>query len=84
MQTQAKIENALTIDSMKPGEEAVITGYTEDIADEIRLLEVGLIVGTIVRFIKKAPFGDPIQIRVRGFDLFLRRNLAKGIIAEYR
>ena len=42
---------------------------------------MGLINIRVVRFVKKAPFGDSIQIRIRGFDLSLRRNLAKGIIA---
>ncbi|MCA9740155.1 MAG: ferrous iron transport protein A [Deferribacteres bacterium] len=72
----------MTLDLMRPGEEAVISGYHNDVEDEaLRLLEMGLIIGSVVRFIKKAPFGDPIQIRIRGFDLSLRRNLARSIIA---
>lgn len=71
-----------TLDSLRPGEEAIISGYEADVLDdELRLLEMGLIIGSVVRFVKQAPFGDPIQIRIRGFDMSLRRNLAKGIIA---
>lgn len=77
-------ETIRTIDTLRPGEEAVITGYSEELAEETRILEMGLIIGSVVRFIKKAPFGDPIQIRVRGFDLSLRRSLARGIHAEPR
>lgn len=71
-----------SLDMLQPGEEAIITGYSDDLTDdEIRLLEMGLIIGSVVRFIKIAPFGDPIQIRLRGFDLSLRRKLARSIFA---
>lgn len=79
-----EVANTLTLDNLRPGEEAIIAGYTDEIADELRILEMGLIIGSVVRFIKHAPFGDPIQIRVRGFDLFLRRKLAKRIITQPR
>ena len=69
-----------TLNDLHPGEEAVIAGYANEISDQFRLLEMGLIVGSKVKFIKNAPFGDPIQIRLRGYDLSLRRNLAKGIL----
>ena len=72
----------LTLDALHPGEEAVISGYDANVEDDaIRLLGMGLIIGSVVRFVKKAPFGDPIQIRIRGFDLSLRRELARSIIA---
>ena len=70
----------MTLDDLNPGDEAVISGYSSEIEDEIRLLEMGLIVGSRIKFIKNAPFGDPIQIRLRGYDLSLRRNLAKRIL----
>jgi Fe2+ transport system protein FeoA len=44
-----------------------------------RLMEMGLIPGTEIRVIKSAPFGDPIQVRVLGYSLALRRNEAASI-----
>jgi Fe2+ transport system protein FeoA len=78
------MRGAETLDSLKPGEEAIITGYSDEIADELRVLEMGLIIGTVVRFIKHAPFGDPIQIRIRGADLSLRKKMARGIYTQPR
>ncbi|MFQ5631038.1 MAG: ferrous iron transport protein A [bacterium] len=76
------VSGKITLDSLRPGEEAIISGYETEVEDDaLRLLEMGLIIGSVVRFVKQAPFGDPIQIRIRGFDLSLRRNLARGIIA---
>ncbi|KAA3619979.1 MAG: ferrous iron transport protein A [Calditrichaeota bacterium] len=70
----------MTLDDLNPGEEAVISGYANEITDDFRLLEMGLIIGSKIKFIKNAPFGDPIQVRLRGYDLSLRRNLAKRIL----
>ena len=37
-----------------------------------RLMEMGIVPGVRVRIVKKAPFGDPIEVRVRGYNLALR------------
>ena len=47
-----------------------------------RLQEMGLIRGTAVRFVRVAPLGDPIEIRVRGYNLSLRRQEADAVIVE--
>ena len=44
-----------------------------------RLLEMGLIPGTDIRFIKRTPFGGPIEVKVRDFYLSIRLNDAKSI-----
>lgn len=48
-----------------------------------RLLEMGVIPGVGVQVIKKAPFGDPIEIRVRGYSLAMRRSEADAIEVSY-
>ena len=44
-----------------------------------RLLEMGLLVGTPIELIRFAPLGDPIEIKVRGYHLTLRRHEAELI-----
>ena len=44
-----------------------------------RLMEMGVVPGAPVRVVKAAPLGDPIQVRVRGYDLALRRAEAQMI-----
>ncbi len=44
-----------------------------------RLMEMGVVPGAQVRVIKTAPLGDPIEVRVRGYHLALRRNEAQTI-----
>ena len=45
-----------------------------------RLMEMGVVPGATVRMIKAAPLGDPIEIRVRGYHLALRRSEANTIM----
>jgi len=47
-----------------------------------KLLAFGLTPGTIVSVVRVAPLGDPLEIRVRGFALSLRRNEAAVITVE--
>jgi ferrous iron transport protein A len=44
-----------------------------------RLLEMGLLVGTPVQLIRFAPLGDPVEIKVRGYHLTLRKQEAEQI-----
>ncbi len=44
-----------------------------------RLMEMGVIPGVGVKIVKMAPFGDPIEIRVRGYSLAMRRSEANAI-----
>ncbi|MBA2736527.1 MAG: ferrous iron transport protein A [Pyrinomonadaceae bacterium] len=44
-----------------------------------RLMEMGVVPGVAVTVIKTAPFGDPIQIRVRGYSLAMRKSEAEII-----
>jgi ferrous iron transport protein A len=47
-----------------------------------RLLEMGLLVGTPVELVRFAPLGDPVEIKVRGYHLTLRKHEADLIFVE--
>jgi ferrous iron transport protein A len=47
-----------------------------------RLMEMGVVPGVSVRVVKSAPFGDPLEIRVRGYNLAMRRSEAQTIEVE--
>ena len=44
-----------------------------------RLMEMGVVPGVGVKVIKTAPFGDTMEIRVRGYSLAMRRSEADAI-----
>ena len=47
-----------------------------------RLMEMGLLVGTPVELIRFAPLGDPVEIKVRGYNLTLRKHEAEQILVN--
>ena len=47
-----------------------------------RLLEMGLLVGTPVELVRFAPLGDPVEIKVRGYHLTLRKHEAEQILVR--
>jgi ferrous iron transport protein A len=67
-----------SVADMVPGETAVISGFTDD-EISIKLLEMGLLPGTAVRFNFTAPLGDPVCVSVSGLDLSLRVSEASTI-----
>ncbi len=47
-----------------------------------RLMEMGLLVGTPVELVRFAPLGDPVEIKVRGYNLTLRKQEAEQIFVR--
>ena len=47
-----------------------------------RLMEMGLLVGTKVELVRFAPMGDPVEIKVRGYNLTLRKDEAAKIMVK--
>jgi ferrous iron transport protein A len=47
-----------------------------------RLLEMGLVLGTALQLVRFAPLGDPVEIKVRGYHLTLRRHEAEQIMVQ--
>lgn len=69
----------MTLDALKTGQSAVIEKVGGQGALRLRFLDMGLIPGTRVTLMKVAPMGDPIEIRLRGYELTLRLDEAKWI-----
>ncbi len=65
------IGNGKSVADMIPGETAIISGFS-DPELSVKLLEMGFLPGTAVRFNFSAPFGDPVCVSVSGYDLSLR------------
>jgi len=72
----------MKMSELKGGDKATVIAV--DAKGEVgqRLLDMGLVKGTNFKVIRKAPLGDPIQIKLRGFLMALRLNEAKFITVE--
>ncbi len=72
----------MTLMELERGEEGTIKAFIGENSHLIRLQEMGMSKGTCFRIVRYAPLGDPIEIKVRGFHLSIRKELAKQIIVE--
>ncbi len=65
------------------GQDARVTAINGQNSVTRRLMEMGVIPGVSVQMVKTAPFGDPIEIRVRGYSLAMRKNEADSIEVSF-
>ena len=64
------------------GGSAVVRGYPKSGTAFLRLREMGVLPGTTVTLVRMAPMGDPMEIKVRGYHLTLRKSEAEHVIVE--
>ena len=69
----------MTLNELKTGSSGIITAVGGDGPLRCRLLDMGLIPHTRVTLQKVATMGDPIEIRIRGYELTLRVEEAQKI-----
>jgi Fe2+ transport system protein FeoA len=65
--------------SLSPGASGLVTEVRVPPEHRGRLLEMGLLTGTLVELVRFAPLGDPVELKVRGYHLTLRRHEAEQI-----
>lgn len=68
-----------TLADLQRGESAVIASFLSNDTRFLRFREMGLLPGTPVKFVRRAPLGDPIEFNVRGCLLSIRREEAEQI-----
>lgn len=68
-----------TVANLKPGEYGIVMSIGSSGAIRRRIIDMGITPGAIVFMRKAAPFGDPIEINVRGYELSIRKSEAKEI-----
>ena len=73
----------MLVSELKVGQQARILSLTVGHPSyRHRLIAMGLIPGTIFEVLRMAPLGDPIEIKVRGFALSLRKGEANILQIE--
>lgn len=70
-----------TLNTLKPGQQGTISRIATSLSNvRQRLLEMGLTKGTAIELVRYAPMGDPIEVKVKGYRLSLRREEAETVI----
>ena len=69
----------MTLREMKPGQSGKVISIGESGPLKRRIMDMGITPGVEVKVVKMAPLGDPVEIRIRGYELSLRREEAAWI-----
>jgi len=75
-------ENIIPLSSVPCGKSAKVKKLTADGSLRRRLLDLGLVIDTIVKSLRKSPSGDPTAYEIRGAVIALRSEEASKIMVE--
>ena len=64
------------------GMTAVIQEIQLPVENKVRLMELGLLAGTVIELVRFAPLGDPVEIKFRGCRLTLHKHEAESILVS--
>ncbi|MBR3402846.1 MAG: ferrous iron transport protein B [Parasporobacterium sp.] len=72
----------MRLNELSVGQSAVVTQVNGSGALRQHILDMGVIPGAAVKMIRLAPMGDPMEIRLHGYELTLRLEDAENILIE--
>jgi ferrous iron transport protein A len=70
------------LDELQEGEKGIIKSFNSESELKIRLMGLGFIKGSKVELKKIAPLRDPIDVKIKGYDISLRKSEARNIEIE--
>ncbi|HSG72683.1 MAG TPA: ferrous iron transport protein A [Planctomycetaceae bacterium] len=76
------MSNSKPLNTLRPGESAVIAEIAGDDSLAMRLMEMGVLEGESISMIGTAPFGDPLEFEIRGYRLSLRKAEAERVLLQ--
>lgn len=79
-----KGESYMYLSQLKSGDEGIIKKIDAPASIKQKLLSMGLSTKEFFSIEKVAPFGGPIEIKIKGYNLSLRKEEAKMIVVEKR
>jgi ferrous iron transport protein A len=73
---------SIKLSELAIGARAIIREFPKTGTASLRLREMGLLPGTSLTLLRAAPLGDPLEIKVRGYNLTLRKTEAAHVLVE--
>jgi ferrous iron transport protein A len=75
-------EMSRVLSDLLPGEKGIVKKVTGTSMIKRRIVDMGVVAGAVIEVQKFAPLGDPMEVKVKGFNLSLRKNEAEMIEME--
>ncbi len=73
-----------TLNQLEPGERATIVKVGGEGPVRRRILDMGVVRGADIEVVRVAPLGDPVEFRIKGYNLSLRKSEAQNVQVEAR
>lgn len=73
---------ATLLPDIAPGTRIRVIGFDAETRYTAQLRRLGLVPGTEVTILRRAPFGDALEVRLRGYSLALRPSEASSMKIE--
>jgi ferrous iron transport protein A len=70
------------LSELLPGEQGIVKKVIGNSIIKRRIVDMGVVTGTSIKVQKFAPLGDPMEIKLKGFNLSLRKSEADIIELE--
>ena len=67
---------------LKPGRKGKITKISGSGSIHRRILDMGIVKGAEIEVERVAPLGDPLEVKIKGYHLSLRKDEAANIFVE--
>ena len=74
--------NGKTLKELEPGQKAKVIRIIGNGSIKRRIMDMGVVAGAEIEMERYAPMGDPVEIKLKGYHLSLRKNEAESIIIE--
>jgi len=70
------------LSEIEPGTEVFVKRVIGDKNLRKRIADMGIVKGTRIKVVRKAPLGDPVEFELKGYSLSLRKNEAENVYVE--
>ena len=70
------------LDELEEGERGIIKSFNSNSELKIRLMGLGFVKGSEIELKKIAPLRDPIEVKIKGYEISLRKSEARNIDIE--
>lgn len=70
------------LSELEPGENGVVTRIKGNGVSRRRILDMGVVKGSEIKVIRRAPLGDPVEFEIKDYNLSLRKREAEHVYVE--
>lgn len=70
------------LSELEPGDKGVVVKIGGSTSTRRRIMDMGVVRGTRVILVRRAPLGDPVELEIRDYNLSLRKREAENIYVE--